>query len=65
MSGPEDDPADEITAEEHHRGMIESQEPRKSCFQCNADMPSFRVNPLCEECYAEESDEYDDEAEID
>lgn len=26
----------------------------KNCARCNAGMPSFRVNILCEECYAEE-----------
>lgn len=36
-----------------------------SCSRCNAGMPSLRVNPLCEECFAEDSDEYDTEAEID
>lgn len=25
-----------------------------NCQRCNAGMPSFRVNPLCEECYAED-----------
>lgn len=36
-----------------------------NCTRCNASMPSWRVNSLCEECYAEESDQYDDEAELD
>lgn len=35
--------------------------PHKDCARCNAGMPPFRVNPLCEECFAEESDEYDAE----
>lgn len=25
-----------------------------NCIRCNAGMPSWRVNNLCEECYAEE-----------
>jgi hypothetical protein len=37
----------------------------KSCVRCNAGMPTHRVNSLCEECFAEDSDEYDHEAEID
>lgn len=38
----------------------------KSCSRCNAGMPSFRVNHLCEECYAEEWDsDYDSEADED
>jgi len=63
---PEDDPRDEISAEEYYRGMEEA-EPIKinNCLRCNAGMPSFRVNPVCEECFAEESDEYDAEAEMD
>lgn len=38
----------------------------KSCSRCNAGMPSFRVNNLCEECYAEEWDgDYDGEIDED
>ncbi len=36
-------------------------QPAKSCSRCNAGMPSFRVNPLCEECYAEDNTGYDAE----
>ena len=64
--GPEDNPADEISEEEYFRGLVEAENAApKSCSRCNAGMPSFRVNPLCEECFAEESDEHDSEAEMD
>lgn len=46
-------------------GERDDDEPHRNCERCNAGMPSHRVNPLCEECFAEESDEYDSEAEQD
>ena len=46
-------------------GGMDDHEPPKSCTRCNAGMPSYRVNSLCEECFAEESDQYDPEAEND
>lgn len=33
----------------------------KSCSRCNDGMPSFRVNHLCEECFAEERNVFDSE----
>lgn len=37
-----------------------------SCSRCNAGMPSFRVNHLCEECFAEEwNNDYDSETDDD
>lgn len=42
--------------------MTTQDEPAvKSCSRCNAGMPSFRVNHLCEECYAEERNVFDSE----
>ncbi len=59
---PEDNPADEISEEEYLRGLVEAEDlSPKSCSRCNAGMPSFRVNPLCEECYAEDNTGYDAE----
>jgi predicted amidophosphoribosyltransferase len=62
---PEDDPADDISAEDYYRGMAEADSEHKTCVRCGAGMPTWRVNPVCEECYAEESEEYDEEAEMD
>lgn len=54
-------------AAEHNYVPMRDFEPIEpnNCTRCNAGMPSFRVNHLCEECFAEESEEYDTEAEMD
>lgn len=41
-------------------GADPNESAHKSCSRCNAGMPSFRVDELCEECRAEDDHEYGD-----